>query len=529
MKQIIKFTILFIVAVFFSCQDRINVDGITSSYPPTIYTTYPLVSVKQGVFPIKVTFVSGASSPLKSATLTLKDKHGNQIYSVTESVDGTKDSVVVQGSTFKSDTCVLGKHTLDVSVTGANGKITMNTYTFNVSLTLYPANNSEMYVAGEFNNWGSTAMTLVSAFTWQVTTDLIGKTFKIKNKQDWSDKNYGDDNCTGIVSTSGGNISCGSSGPVIVTFNDQTLTYTIKSAVNYKTSLAGLYALGDFNEFSGSTYKFQLTSDYTWELGEIRLKPGNQFKFSEGSNFQGDNFGDSGTPGKAVKFGPNFIRANSDADAYYKITFNELSLLYSIVLVRYPYPDQTFLVGDASSAGWNTGSSIKFVKTADGKFEIYAYLVSSGGFKFLNNVQDWPGSWGKGADGVLVQDGTGSNSNITVPSNGFYKISTDYIAKTYTTTLMTWGVVGDATPGGWNTDTPMTYVGGSKPYTWAIDITLTSGAFKFRANNNWDFNYGDTGGDKVLEAGGDNISPGAGTYHIELTLDPINGYKYTIL
>lgn len=529
MKRFINIVAVFGFAALFSCQDKINVDAITSSYPPSILTVYPQVSVKKGDFPLKAILVDGVSSPLKTATLILKDESGKALYTVTKDVAGTKDSVVVAGSAFNSSSLPLGSYTLDVSASDTRGNTTNLSYPFKISLTQYPANNSEMYIAGEFNNWGSTPMTLVSDFTWQVSVDLAGKTFKIKNKQDWSDKNYGDDNCSGIVSTSGGNISCGSSGPVIVTFNDKTLAYSIKSAVTYKTGLSGLYVLGNFNNFDGSNYKFQLTADNTWELAEIRLKPGDQFKFSESPTFKGKNFGDSGTPGTAAEYGPNFVRGNNDADAYYKVTFNELSLKYTITLVRYPYPDQTYLVGDASSAGWNTGNSIKFVKTADGKFEIYAYLVASGGFKFLNNVQDWPGSWGKGADGVLVQDGTGSNSNITVPSDGFYKIETNYIAKTYTTTKLTWGVVGDATPGGWNTDTPMTFVGGLGSYKWTIDITLTSGAFKFRANNNWDYNYGDNNGDNTLEAGGNNIaSPGAGTYRIELTLDPINGYKYTI-
>jgi hypothetical protein len=40
---------------------------------------------------------------------------------------------------------------------------------------------------------------------------------------------------------------------------------------------------------------------------------------------------------------------------------------------------------------------------------------------------------------------------------------------------------------------------------------------KFRANNNWDFNFGDTGADGTLEAGGTNIST-AGTYLITLDL-----------
>jgi hypothetical protein len=54
--------------------------------------------------------------------------------------------------------------------------------------------------------------------------------------------------------------------------------------------------------------------------------------------------------------------------------------------------------------------------------------------------------------------------------------------------------------------------------TWSIIATLTtqSAQVKFRANNNWDFNFGDTGADGTLEAGGTNISTTAGTYLITL-------------
>jgi hypothetical protein len=54
---------------------------------------------------------------------------------------------------------------------------------------------------------------------------------------------------------------------------------------------------------------------------------------------------------------------------------------------------------------------------------------------------------------------------------------------------------------------------------------LTANFIKFRANDAWDLNYGDTGADGSLEAGGDNIPiEEAGTY--EITLD-LSSYPYT--
>jgi hypothetical protein len=53
---------------------------------------------------------------------------------------------------------------------------------------------------------------------------------------------------------------------------------------------------------------------------------------------------------------------------------------------------------------------------------------------------------------------------------------------------------------------------------------------KFRANDSWDVNFGDDGANGSLEySAGSNIAVGsAGNYTIEMILDPVNGYTYTI-
>ncbi len=63
---------------------------------------------------------------------------------------------------------------------------------------------------------------------------------------------------------------------------------------------------------------------------------------------------------------------------------------------------------------------------------------------------------------------------------------------------------------------------------WSIQLDLVAGSIKFRANDDWGLNYGDTGADAILEEGGDNISiPTAGTYLIKLFLDKPD-YTYSI-
>lgn len=78
-----------------------------------------------------------------------------------------------------------------------------------------------------------------------------------------------------------------------------------------------------------------------------------------------------------------------------------------------------------------------------------------------------------------------------------------------------WGVVGSATPNGWNgPDIPLTYDANSN--TWSVVVTLTDGEIKFRNNNDWSANYGDNGADGTLEANGSNIIVAAGNYLITL-------------
>lgn len=76
-----------------------------------------------------------------------------------------------------------------------------------------------------------------------------------------------------------------------------------------------------------------------------------------------------------------------------------------------------------------------------------------------------------------------------------------------------WGLIGSATPDGWNSDTDMNYNGQRK--MWELTVNLTVGDIKFRANNGWDVNLG--GKDGILTPGGDNIPiTVAGNYTIRL-------------
>ena len=86
-----------------------------------------------------------------------------------------------------------------------------------------------------------------------------------------------------------------------------------------------------------------------------------------------------------------------------------------------------------------------------------------------------------------------------------------------------WSLIGSATPGGWSTDTEMTY--NPMNGTYSMSLGLVTGEFKFRLDGSWTTNYGDDGNNLSLDAGGANIPVTAGNYTIVLNIET---HSYTI-
>jgi hypothetical protein len=260
---------------------------------------------------------------------------------------------------------------------------------------------------------------------------------------------------------------------------------------------------------------------YTWQTN-VTLIDG-EIKFRANDDW-GINYGDTGADGILDAGGDNV--AVVAGDYLVKLILDpDTGFTYQLI----SGPSNLYLVGGSTSADWNPAASIPFINNGDGTFEIYAYFeVAGGGFKFLE-IQDWAGDWGMspGNPGVLEQ---ATEDNVTVPLDGFYRVFVNFNTGTYSVTETNWGIIGSATPNGWNDpDTNMALSSATKGnYTWTVDITLTDGEIKFRANDGWDINYGDDGTDGILDSGGANIAVTAGIYTISMTLDPLAGYTYTI-
>lgn len=191
-----------------------------------------------------------------------------------------------------------------------------------------------------------------------------------------------------------------------------------------------------------------------------------------------------------------------------------------------------FLVGGSTGAGWEPSAAIPMRMYTDGdddvskdKFEIFVYLVAEdGGFKFLPTQDGWDGALGDGGDGVLSDEEGGAN--LIVTEDGFYRLRMNREALTYEALKTEWGIIGNATAGGWDADTDMEFEGGKGSYTWTITTNLTAGELKFRANDDWAINLGGAVGS--LSFDGDNIAiADAGSYTISLHMEP-SGYKAEI-
>jgi len=203
---------------------------------------------------------------------------------------------------------------------------------------------------------------------------------------------------------------------------------------------------------------------------------------------------------------------------------------YEVVLV-YPHlnlPGNYTPYGAGSWNGKGTDYSRIYSLKSDDSYEGYVYMINgtdlATAVEFKFTKVDWgDGEYSYTSAGKLVSGGGG---NIPLTTGGYYKVSADLTALTYSVLKITrWGIIGSATADGWNSDQAMTYDQATNK--WSATIPLTAGEIKFRANAGWDLNYGDDGADLKLNAGGANIAvAAAGTYTITLDLvGPVYKYK----
>lgn len=291
-----------------------------------------------------------------------------------------------------------------------------------------------------------------------------------------------------------------------------TLTATAFEDKLDLSTIWGVVGSATPNGWDGPDVPFYKTSEAdvlvaypTLTGGEIKFRTNNAWDF---------NYGDSGLDGTLDEGGDN-IPVNAGT---YKITLDLTTLTYTIE--EYAWG----LVGSATTNGWD-GPDMPL--QYDPFSDTWKALVelATGEIKVRQN-NDWGVNYGdNGSDGVL--DAGGDN----IPVNaGTYLVTVDF--KTFEYSIkptFIWGIVGSAAPNGWDgPDVPLNLSFEKDDFWYINGVTLADGEMKFRANNSWDNNFGDTGLDGVLDNGGDNIPVSAGTYNITIDFADPNAPVWTI-
>ncbi len=285
--------------------------------------------------------------------------------------------------------------------------------------------------------------------------------------------------------------------------------------------------------------------DFTWSAADWGYSAGTSYKLQMAQ--AGTNFAtpaDLGTvnalkvTGKTVgdinsiliAWGlPGDVPANVELRVTAKVSDEVTPLVSAPVSLKItPYEafiPVTQLQVPGSYQGWDPSSdaTVVFDTRASKKYEGYIYFPTDNvEFKYTEG-HTWDTNYGDdGANGTLDKNG----ANIKIPLAGVYKLNVNLNELTHAFTRTDWGLIGSATPDGWNSDQNMTY----DPATglWYITLDLVAGEIKFRANDDWAINLGDDGANKTAEYNGMNIAiAAAGNYTIKLALN-VPKYTYTV-
>ncbi len=208
-------------------------------------------------------------------------------------------------------------------------------------------------------------------------------------------------------------------------------------------------------------------------------------------------------------------------------------------LITYAYPNALNIAGNFQ--GWSPGTAPQIVKQNNGGYDGFeGYIVFNAAtpeFKMVKG-NDWPhGDHGAATTNIsnpLTGGGTltaSGGSNIKLPSGGagiagYYRIRANTTDLTWSyDKINAWGLIGEFN--NWSTSDPMTF--NASTGVWTITRDMPAGKFKFRANNDWAINFGDSNSDFKPEYGAaDIVISAAGNYTISLDLSAGGNYAYSL-
>jgi len=187
--------------------------------------------------------------------------------------------------------------------------------------------------------------------------------------------------------------------------------------------------------------------------------------------------------------------------------------------------------------GWSPGTAPAAAALKPKIYEAYVYMPVTDNYYFkFTSAQDWDHiNYGDAGAGAITEDGLAGG--LVSPGPGYVQVSINLNTKTWSAVPTTWSILGDASPGGWTTDTQLTYDASKQVWTVTCDM-LSTGSFKFRANNAWVIDFGINADGKLAYADSpvfgydgsvQNITvPSSGNYTITLDLHDPTNYNYKL-
>ena len=203
------------------------------------------------------------------------------------------------------------------------------------------------------------------------------------------------------------------------------------------------------------------------------------------------------------------VVVNGDAK-FIKMTLNMMEYTYKIEKLNFA----EFIYVPGNHQGWSPEKAPALQSpNFDGVYVGYTYL--NGNFKFTKE-RNWNAEYN--FNDFAVKDDIFFNndgSNINISEEGFYQIKADVASSNLSAVKTTWGIIGPAQAGGWDTDTDMTWNAADE--SWTATVELAADEFKFRANDAWAINVGGSL-DNLTQDGGNIKVTEAGTYEVKLFL-----------
>ena len=195
---------------------------------------------------------------------------------------------------------------------------------------------------------------------------------------------------------------------------------------------------------------------------------------------------------------------------FIKMTLNMMEYTYKIEKLNF----QEFIYVPGNHQNWNPGAAPALQSpNFDGVYKGFSYL--NGNFKFTKE-RNWNGEYNFNdfatKDDIFFNN---DGSNINISEEGFYQITADVAASKLSAVKTTWGIIGPAQAGGWDSDTDMTWNAADE--SWTATVELAADEFKFRANDDWGINVGGSF-DNLTQDGGNMKVAEAGTYEVKLFL-----------